>query len=176
MLIDEIDKSDLDFANDLLNLIEDGEYDIPELQRLGELSSISVKDVTGRTHSVLNGRLVCGQFPFVVMTSNGEREFPSAFLRRCVRLTIDEPTVPQLTNIIDAHMAEFLTVDRWEDVNTLITKFVADRLQHDVSTDQLLNAVFLTIALRGKDGRTFTGDELEEVRTALARPLSGTAA
>ena len=137
LLIDEIDKSDLDFANDLLNLIEDGEYDIPELQRLGELSSISVKDVAGLTHSVLNGRLVCGQFPFVVMTSNGEREFPSAFLRRCVRLTIDEPTVPQLTNIIDAHMAEFLTVDRWEDVNTLITKFVADRLQHDVSTDQL---------------------------------------
>ena len=36
LLINEIDKSDLDFANDLLNVIEEGEFEIPELRRLGQ--------------------------------------------------------------------------------------------------------------------------------------------
>jgi MoxR-like ATPase len=61
LLIDEIDKSDLDFANDLLNVIEEGEYEIPELRRLGR-KEVSVRDFDGRMVKIQNGRIVCGQF------------------------------------------------------------------------------------------------------------------
>jgi len=175
LLIDEIDKSDLDFANDLLNVIEDGEYDIPELQRLG-VPFVTVKDISGRPIQIEKGRLVCRQFPFVVMTSNGEREFPAPFLRRCVRLMIEPPTQTELANIVDAHLAQFLDDAKRADVETLVAKFVSDRQQQDISTDQLLNAIFLTVAMRGVDARTFSPEELTQVRTALFRPLSGAGA
>jgi MoxR-like ATPase len=110
------------------------------------------------------------------MTSNGEREFPAPFLRRCVRLTIEPPSEEQLTDIVKAHLKSFLTPDKRAEMNTLIKDFVRARQQQDVSTDQLLNAVFLTIAMRDVDGRTFDKDELKEVRSALNRPLSGAGA
>jgi MoxR-like ATPase len=175
LLIDEIDKSDLDFANDLLNVIEEGEYPIPELQRLG-VPTVIVKDVSGRSVDIQNGRLFCRQFPFVVMTSNGEREFPPPFLRRCVRLKIDPPTPTELAEIVDAHLAHFLDDAKRAEVETLIAKFVSDRQEHDISTDQLLNAIFLTVAMRGVDERTFSRKELDQVQTALFHPLSGAGA
>lgn len=176
LLIDEIDKSDLDFANDLLNVIEDGEYDIPELQRLGGRQLAIVKDTTGRSVQIEKGRLVSRQFPFVVMTSNGEREFPAPFLRRCVRLTIDLPTKDELTAIVDAHLESFISKEKRKEMTALIDKFLEDRQQSDVSTDQLLNSIFLTVAMRNSDTRSFSNDELVAVRTALARPLSGVTA
>jgi len=172
LLIDEIDKSDLDFANDLLNVIEDGEYDIPELQRLGA-STVTVKDLTGQPREIVNGHLDSRQFPFVVMTSNGEREFPTPFLRRCVRLTIEQPDEGQLANIVSAHLDQYLDDTKRKTVQTMIEKFVSDRQQSDLSTDQLLNSVFLTIAMQGRNERTFDKGELEQVREALLRPLSG---
>src|SRR5262249_40121960 len=129
LLIDEIDKSDLDFANDLLNVIEDGEYDIPELQRLGGRPLVTVKDASGRSVQIEKGRLMSQQFPFVVMTSNGEREFPAPFLRRCVRLTIDPPTKDELTAIVDAHLEKFISKEKREDMTALIDKFLEDRQQ-----------------------------------------------
>lgn len=172
LLIDEIDKSDLDFANDLLNVIEDGEYDIPELQRLGE-PAVTVRDITGLARQIHQGRIVCGQFPFVVMTSNGEREFPPPFLRRCVRLSIDPPTQAELTTIVDSHLARYLDEQKRTEIENMITTFVSDRQQYDISTDQLLNAIFLTVALSDQNERKFDGKELEAVRAALFRPLSG---
>lgn len=173
LLIDEIDKSDLDFANDLLNVIEDGRYDIPELQRLGQ-STVTVKDLTGRQHMIANGQIDCRQFPLVVMTSNGEREFPAPFLRRCVRLVIKAPDAAELGAIVDAHLESAIPDARRKDVETMIEKFVGDSLQAEMSTDQLLNAIFLTIARKGEDERTFDKTEHDEVRDALLRPLSGT--
>lgn len=172
LLIDEIDKSDLDFANDLLNVIEDGKFDIPELQRLGE-ANVAVRDVSGNKHVIERGHIGGGQFPFVVMTSNGEREFPPPFLRRCVRLSIEPPTEAELTTIVEAHLASFLDQHKRHEIETMIGEFVSWRQQYDVSTDQLLNAIFLTVALSGESDRTFTQDELKAVRTALYRPLSG---
>ena len=95
LLIDEIDKSDLDLANDLLNVMEEGRYEIPELRRLGK-GAIEVRDYDGGRVSIRNGSIESGQFPFVVMTSNGECEFPPAFLRRCIRLTIKPPDKDEL--------------------------------------------------------------------------------
>jgi MoxR-like ATPase len=171
LLIDEIDKSDLDFANDLLNVIEEGEYEIPELRRLGR-KEVVVRDFLRDEVRIRDGRIVCGQFPFVVMTSNAEREFPPPFLRRCVRLAIGLPSVPELKEIVSSHLKHYAMDEA--DVQALIDKFDASRIDNkDVSTDQLLNAVFLTIATRDHDKRTFSKKELSDLRANLMRPLSG---
>ena len=176
LLIDEIDKSDLDFANDLLNVIEEGEYEIPELLRLGKPEA-AVRDFFGKEVTIKGGRIQCGQFPFVVMTSNQEREFPPPFLRRCVRLNIAPPSKSELTDIIRSHLKQYPDVLRQEEIKTLIEDF--DRLckeNQEVATDQLLNAVFLTVAMPDSAERSFTEKELAMLRENLFRPLSGPAA
>ena len=189
LLIDEIDKSDLDFANDLLNVIEEGEYEIPELHRLGR-DSVQVRDAFKQMVSVPDGRIVCDQFPFVVMTSNAEREFPAPFLRRCVRLTIDPPNKADLARIVKSHLDRYAErqvrsdegkvlppqrkVPNTEDIKRLIADFDTSRRENkEVSTDQLLNAVFLTVAVRDSEARSFSEDELAKVRANLTEPLSG---
>ena len=94
LLIDEIDKSDIDLPNDLLNVFEEGEFTIPELARLNQQSVTVMTADDGITAVVQGGRVTCAEFPFVVLTSNSERTFPSAFLRRCVRLEIPRPMRP----------------------------------------------------------------------------------
>ncbi|MGD1225650.1 hypothetical protein AB9Q10_45360, partial [Streptomyces krungchingensis] len=91
--IDEIDKSDLDLPNDLLNILEEGEYEIPELVRAARHTPAAEVMIAGTDDRVpvLRGRVRCRAFPFVVLTSNGEREFPPVFLRRCVRLCGEAP-------------------------------------------------------------------------------------
>ena len=79
LLIDEIDKSDLDFANDLLNVVEEGEYEIPELRRLNQGPESASMTASGDLATIAKGRIRCSQFPFVVMTSNAERDCPPAF-------------------------------------------------------------------------------------------------
>jgi MoxR-like ATPase len=173
LLIDEIDKSDLDFANDLLNVIEEGVYEIPELVRLGE-SVPTVRDAEKRLVGIPGGRIECRQFPFVVMTSNAERHFPAPFLRRCVRLEIEQPDAKQLTAIVGEHLRQHAKTMPADAVKELIGTFDASRAQKkDVSTDQLLNAVFLTIAMRDQTKRSFDDKELSALRTALLQPLSG---
>jgi MoxR-like ATPase len=173
LLIDEIDKSDLDFANDLLNVIEEGEYEIPELRRLGKQEA-AVRDFSGQMVTVQNGRVVCGQFPFVVMTSNAEREFPPPFLRRCVRVTIEPPDKVGLAEIIASHLKQYSDKMDQNDVQKLIDDFDVSRHDNkDISTDQLLNAVFLTIAMRDSNQRSFDHEELSALRGNLMRQLSG---
>lgn len=173
LLIDEIDKSDLDFANDLLNVIEEAEFEIPELRRLPS-GTVSVNDFEGNSVDVVDGRLKSGQFPFVVMTSNGEREFPAPFLRRCVRVRIETPTAGQLEEIIDSHLAAHKNVLDREEIRRLIGDFTESQRENvDLATDQLLNAVFLTVAMKDVNGRTFDARELESVRRQLLQPLSG---
>ena len=170
LLIDEIDKSDLDFANDLLNVIEEGNIEIPELQRLGR-STATVRDSDGRSTTVHDGRLDGGQFPFVVMTSNGEREFPAPFLRRCIRITIQPPDRAKLVEIVGSHLAH-LTGERQQRVEALVDRFEEQRREKDLSTDQLLNAVFLTVAM--DDGsRSFSDRERDELQDALFQQNSG---
>lgn len=174
LLIDEIDKSDLDFANDLLNVIEEGEYEIPELRRLGRREPVEIDDFEGRRVHVRDGRLKCHQFPFVMMTSNAEREFPAPFLRRCVRLTIERPTDKELLRIVHSHLAAHAGSLDPAKIQALVARFGADLNENlDVATDQLLNAVFLTVAMNDVQGRSFDEGELQSVRDHLMRPLSG---
>ncbi|MEU1253711.1 AAA family ATPase [Streptomyces chartreusis] len=143
LLVDEIDKSDLDLPNDLLNVMEEGQYEIPELVRAARHSHDGTAQVladgTDTPVTVARGRVRCRAFPFVVLTSNGEREFPPAFLRRCVRLRLRRPDRTQLTDIVRAHLGE-----PDARVQGLIAEFLTRAGTGELATDQLLNAIYLT--------------------------------
>jgi len=81
LLIDEIDKADLEFPNDLLRELDEMTFSIPE---------------TGETFEA-------SQRPIVVITSNNEKELPDAFLRRCVFHFIEFPDRPLMREIIEVH-------------------------------------------------------------------------
>jgi MoxR-like ATPase len=165
LLIDEIDKADLDLPNDLLNIFEDGSFSIPELERYEE-PTVAVKGTStldGAKLSIPRGRVQCRQFPFVVLTSNGEREFPGPFLRRCIRIRIDDPTEDQLGEIVEAHLGKQLRSD--SAAQDLIAKFFADRGK--LATDQLLNAVYLTAGAQKPEN----AEELRKLRELLMKHL-----
>jgi len=81
LLIDEIDKADIEFPNDLLWELDIMSFDIPET---GE---------TVRTR----------QRPIVIITSNAEKELPDAFLRRCIFHYIAFPDASMMAEIIKVH-------------------------------------------------------------------------
>jgi MoxR-like ATPase len=81
LLIDEIDKADIEFPNDLLN----------ELDRM-------------RFHIMETGdEVVAQRRPILILTSNNEKELPDAFLRRCVFHFIDFPDEALMRRIVDVH-------------------------------------------------------------------------
>lgn len=144
LLIDEIDKSDIDLPNDLLNIFEEGQYEIPELARLSDShQTVPVLAHDSQTRvAITGGKITCAEFPFVLITSNGERELPPAFLRRCLRLDIVEPSAEKLARIVHAHFAADLPAA--ENLASLIALFEKRRTdQGYLATDQLLNAVYL---------------------------------
>ena len=81
LLIDEIDKADLEFPNDLLWELDKMEFFIPETKQT----------VTAK------------QRPIVIITSNAEKELPDAFLRRCVFHYIEFPDREQMEQIVRVH-------------------------------------------------------------------------
>jgi MoxR-like ATPase len=177
LLIDEIDKSDIDLPNDLLHILEQGEFEIPELSRLAKQTD-GQSEVAVNIHgsdqqvNIVSGKVAAHAFPFVVMTSNGEREFPPPFLRRCIRLNFEEPKPDLLEKIVSAY---FTANDKGTDPTLLaqrhrdlIEKFVQQRSEGYLATDQLLNAIFLA---------TSGVDEImskEELIKLVMQPLSNT--
>jgi MoxR-like ATPase len=150
LLIDEIDKSDIDLPNDLLNIFEEGEFEIPELVRLAKDTrqvAIYYGNKSKLRVPIEDGHIQCCAFPFVVLTSNGEREFPPAFLRRCLRLDMQPPDKEKLLKIVEAHLGQDILIE----TEQLVEEFISRREKGDVATDQLLNAVYL--ASRGIDIR-----------------------
>ncbi|MCL1114461.1 MULTISPECIES: AAA family ATPase [Shewanella] len=81
LLIDEIDKADIEFPNDLLQELDKMEFYVYETQQL-----IKAK-----------------QRPIIIITSNNEKELPDAFLRRCFFHYIKFPTKEEMAKIIDVH-------------------------------------------------------------------------
>ena len=81
LLIDEIDKADLEFPNDLLWELDQMEFYIPE-----------TKEMIKAKHR-----------PIVIITSNAEKELPDAFLRRCIFHYIEFPGRDQMEEIIRVH-------------------------------------------------------------------------
>ncbi|ULB43658.1 MoxR family ATPase [Limnospira fusiformis KN01] len=145
LLIDEIDKSDINLPNDLLNLFEEGEFPIPELARISpEQNKVEVTTADGISVPVQNGKIRCSNFPLIILTNNGERDFPPAFLRRCLRLTMPyEPDSAALKEIVAAHLGEDSLTQDPAKINQLIEQFRNRRSQGDLATDQLLNAIYM---------------------------------
>ena len=81
LLIDEIDKADLEFPNDLLWELDQMEFYIHETKR-----TVKAK-----------------QRPIVIITSNAEKELPDAFLRRCIFHYIDFPDETLMEQIVRTH-------------------------------------------------------------------------
>jgi len=197
LLIDEIDKSDIDLPNDLLHVLEEGAFDIPELQRLtpeeedenkaetsdqNQKSPIMVRvyphDENKRSKTIIDGRVECDCFPFIVLTSNGERELPAAFKRRCLSLDIEDPKGDRLRDIVIAHIEEATTAAAADaetkrdnlstEVKALIKKFEDDRDKRGnlLATDQLLNAVYLITRKQAA-----VGDERKRILETVLREL-----
>ncbi|MBZ4330519.1 MoxR family ATPase [Corallococcus sp. AS-1-12] len=150
LLIDEIDKSDIDLPNDLLHVFEEGEFEIPELVRLGEdANEVKVRPADeGEPVPIPGGKVRCSAFPIVLLTSNGEREFPPAFLRRCLHLRISVPDEQRLRSIVEAHLGP----EALAEAQPLISRFLAASKNEVLATDQLLNAIFMVTRLKEKDG------------------------
>ena len=117
LLIDEIDKADLEFPNDLLWELDRMEFYIPE---------------TGET-------VKAKQRPIVIITSNAEKELPDAFLRRCIFHYIAFPTAETMERIVRVHF------DRMDDrlLHEVLVTFYAIRelrgLQKKPSTSEVLD-------------------------------------
>ena len=172
LLIDELDKSDIDLPNDLLNVFEDGEFEIPELARLaGRHPEVTVlTDDREGTASVRRGRVRCRSFPIVIITSNGEREFPAPFLRRCLKLHVEPPSFEQLGAMVAAQFGDTDGVD----TSRLIAEFLArSEATGGLASDQLLNAVHLAMELA--TSASYQPDEdWQELLTAIWHPLTST--
>ncbi len=144
LLIDEIDKSDINLPNELLNLFEEGEFEIPELKRLSKAGTDeqTVESDDSLSVPVVKGKVRCREFPIIIMTSNGERDFPPAFYRRCLRVRMPSPSEAALQAIVKAHLGEQMV----EDFNHVITHFVELQESEEsarLPTDQLLNLIYL---------------------------------
>lgn len=166
LLIDEIDKSDIDLPGDLLHVFERGWYEIPELVRERE-QVVKVRRADAPDVCVYGGRVRCHEFPLIVLTSNEEREFPPAFLRRCLHIQLEPPTTSELTEIARRK----LSAEPDAAAEKLIRKFVAQRDQERriLATDQLLNALYLRLSGKGLGDDDFR--KLQEiVLTSLSEP------
>lgn len=169
LLIDEIDKSDIDLANDLLTVFEKGEYEIIELVRQ-EAGTAEVMTADGSDRVTITGGLVRSRaFPLVIMTSNGEREFPPAFLRRCITVHLGQPASEQeLADIVQAHLGELAGQS-----SDLISRFFERKTSGALATDQLLNAIYLThhATISGSADRVALADK---VMPYLSSSIPGT--
>ncbi|MEU9620301.1 MULTISPECIES: MoxR family ATPase [unclassified Streptomyces] len=145
LLIDELDKSDIDLPNDLLNVLEEGEFGIPELERIADRlpdGEAEVLDDDGNKVKVTGGRVQCRAFPFVVLTSNGERDFPAPLMRRCIHLELGRPDHQRLATFVRAHLGD----EAARSGDDLIAHFLERSRSELLATDQLLNAIYLTDA------------------------------
>ncbi len=92
VLIDEIDKADIDFPNDLLLELDQMKFSIPESN-----------NGTGNPIEIVANK---SKKPLIIITSNDEKPLPAAFLRRCLFHFIDFPNPQMLQQIVEAKFPE----------------------------------------------------------------------
>ncbi len=157
LLIDEIDKSDIDLPNDLLHIFEEMQFIIPELERADkDGEGIDIYPAQDKTQklNIKNGKVGlknAKNFPIVIMTSNNSREFPPAFLRRCLSLEMKQPDKDRLIEIVEAHF-DSLTESQAINMKKIVEIFIAklEKENNKLSVDQLLNAIQLLV--KDEDG------------------------
>jgi MoxR-like ATPase len=138
LLIDEIDKADIEFPNDLLQELDRMEFFVYETKQL-------VKAV---------------HRPIIVITSNNEKELPDAFLRRCFFHYIRFPDQQTMQRIVDAHFPKLKKTLLAEALNTFYRVREVPGLKKKPSTSELLDWIKLLLAedippeaLRSDDSR-----------------------
>ena len=138
LLIDEIDKADIEFPNDLLLELDRMEFYVYETQEI-------IKAV---------------QRPVVMITSNNEKELPDAFLRRCFFHYIRFPDREIMTQIVDVHFPELQRNLLREALNIFYDIREVPGLKKKPSTSELLDWLKLLMvedmspdALRSKDSK-----------------------
>ena len=135
LLIDEIDKADIEFPNDLLQELDRMEFHVYET---GETIRAEVR-------------------PIVIITSNNEKELPDAFLRRCFFHYIRFPDVETLHKIVDVHYPGI----KQNLVRAALTQFYEIRdvpgLKKKPSTSEALDWIRLLVA-DDVDPATLRGD------------------
>lgn len=119
LLIDEIDKADIEFPNDLLWELDIMSFDIPE---------------TGET-------ITAKHRPIVVITSNAEKELPDAFLRRCIFHYIAFPDEEMMAEIVRVHYPELEKKLLEETLKAFYWVRSINGLQKKPSTSELLDWV-----------------------------------
>jgi len=138
LLIDEVDKADIEFPNDLLRELDRMEFYVYETKRL-------VKAV---------------HRPIIVITSNNEKELPDAFLRRCFFHYIKFPDKKTMQKIVDVHFPNLKKDLLSEALNSFYKVREVPGLKKKPSTSELLDWIKLLLAedippeaLRAKDSR-----------------------
>ena len=149
LLIDEIDKADIEFPNDLLQELDRMEFHVYE---------------TGETVKALHR-------PIVIITSNNEKELPDAFLRRCFFHYIRFPDIETLKAIVEVHHPGIK--DRL--LSTALTEFFEIRdtpgLKKKPSTSEVLDWLKLILAedLSPEDLKRDGKDQLPKLHGALLK-------
>ncbi|MEV6109103.1 MoxR family ATPase [Streptomyces sp. NPDC051940] len=166
LLIDELDKSDIDLPNNLLNVLEEGQFTVPELERIADqVPEVDLLCDDGSPVTVRQGKVLCHAFPVIVITSNQEREFPLPLLRRCIPLELETPTGERLAAMVKAHFGEDAD-SRFEE---LIRHFERSREHGGVHTvDQLMNAIRITEQARVLQAE---GEPVSRIAKELMAPL-----
>ncbi|MDJ0904789.1 MAG: MoxR family ATPase [Woeseiaceae bacterium] len=138
LLIDEVDKADIEFPNDLLRELDRMEFYVYETQKL----------VTAKHR------------PIIVITSNNEKELPDAFLRRCFFHYIKFPDQDTMAKIVDVHFPELKKDLLADALNAFYKVRDVPGLKKKPSTSELLDWIKLLLAedippeaLRGDDTR-----------------------
>ncbi len=147
VLIDEIDKAPRDLPNDLLRELDQGWFEIPEIPQGQDI----IPDAIAPGHAGLTRQMrppPGAPKPFVIITSNVERQLPDAFLRRCVFFYIPFPDHKRLQEILDAHFPKAPPPLKHNAI-TLFTELRSPhfRLTKQPATAELLDwlAVLLTV-------------------------------
>jgi MoxR-like ATPase len=124
LLIDEIDKADIEFPNDLLLEIDKMEFFVYETQE----------------------RIVAKNRPIVIITSNNEKELPDAFLRRCFFHYIDFPDASTMTKIVDVHYPNIKQALLKEALDVFFDVRKVPGLKKKPSTSELIDWLKLLMA------------------------------
>jgi MoxR-like ATPase len=124
LLIDEVDKADLEFPNDLLNELDEMSFHIPET----------------------NEMIVAVHRPIVVITSNAEKELPDAFLRRCIFHFIEFPEPNRMEEIVRVHFSDIQNNLLHEALKTFYLLREIDDFRKKPSTAELLDWIRALIA------------------------------
>jgi MoxR-like ATPase len=172
VLVDEIDKSDLDLPGDLLHVLDLGEFDIPPLLRDARNASAKsgapvkhqVRGADRATYQVTGGTVRGTHLPIMILTSNGERTFPPPFLRRCVRFEMATPSDTFLENVVEAHLGT-ATEEQKDIIRDFAARLVAGQ---NLALDQLLSVVYLVTGEAAPDT-----DARFRVEQILLEELSG---